>query len=65
MHLVDGLTEYEGKVEMYLNSEWTPFCADGWDQHDATVVCRQLNYLATSLQVQGIGSSYKINNIAS
>ena len=39
---------------MYWNSEWIAFCADEWDEYDATVVCRQLGYLATSLEVEGI-----------
>ena len=58
--LADGLTQYEGRVEIYLNSEWTSICSDGWDEVDAKVVCRQLNYLSTSLQVKGIKCSYLI-----
>ena len=38
---------------MYLNSEWRTICNDGWDEADAKVVCRQLNYLSTSVDVQG------------
>ena len=56
MRLTDGLTQYEGRVEVYLNLEWITICNDGWDEADAKVVCRQLNYLSTSVDVQG----YKI-----
>ena len=39
---------------MYWNMGWKTICNDGWDELDATVVCRQLNYLSTSVQVKGI-----------
>ena len=54
LRLTDGLTHYEGRVEMYRNSEWRTICNDGWEEVDATVVCRQLNYLSISLQIKGI-----------
>ena len=54
MRLTDGLTQYEGRVEMFLNSQWRAVCSEGWDESDARVVCRQLHYLATSVQVHGI-----------
>ena len=54
VRLTNGLHKYAGRVEMYWNSEWRTVCNDGWDEFDAQVVCRQLNYLSTSVQVQGI-----------
>lgn len=54
LRLTDGLTRYEGRVEMYWNSEWRSICDDGWDESDAKVVCRQLSYLSTSVQVKGM-----------
>ena len=53
LRLTDGLTRYEGRVEMYWNSRWRTLCNNGWDELDAKVVCRQLNYLSTSVQVNG------------
>ena len=53
LRLVDGLTQYEGKVEIRWNSEWRTICSDGWDENDAKVVCRQFGYLSTSVQVEG------------
>ena len=56
IRLTDGLTQYEGVVEVYLsmNSQWRSVCYDGWDELDAKVVCREINYLSTSVEVKGI-----------
>ena len=52
LRITNGVTKYEGRVEVYRNSEWTLVCNDGWDELDARVVCRQLNYKSTSVQVK-------------
>ena len=54
VRLTGGLTQYEGAVEVYLNSQWRSVCYDGWDELDAKVVCREINYLSTSIEVKGI-----------
>ena len=34
-----------GRMELCLSGEWRAVCESGWDQNDASVVCRQLGYL--------------------
>ena len=45
IRLVDGDTEYEGRVEMCYSGVWGSICPSSWDSSDAKVVCRQLGYV--------------------
>ena len=42
--VTEGQMENEGRVEFCSSGRWGLVCYDGWDNNDATVVCRQLGY---------------------
>ena len=47
VQLVNGFTDYEGRVEVCLNGNWGTVCDDQWSTDDAVVVCHQLGYPVT------------------
>ncbi|GFO20013.1 low-density lipoprotein receptor-related protein 6 [Plakobranchus ocellatus] len=46
IRLIGGSNAYEGRVDVYFNSQWGSVCEDNWTGYDAGVVCRMLGYKA-------------------
>ena len=44
VRLVDGVTEYEGRIDLCYSGAWGSVCPNLWNSNDAKVVCRQLGY---------------------
>ncbi|XP_061172011.1 scavenger receptor cysteine-rich type 1 protein M130-like [Saccostrea echinata] len=65
--LVNGSSNKEGRVEVFINGKWGTVCDDSWGHEDATVVCRSLGYLGISTAHmsayfgQGLGSTWLDN----
>jgi deleted-in-malignant-brain-tumors protein 1 len=58
VRLADGVSSYEGRVDICHNGVWGTICRNfhqSWDYLDAAVVCRQLGF--TSVGNEGFSTN--------
>ncbi|KAI6656892.1 hypothetical protein LOD99_16194 [Oopsacas minuta] len=44
IRLIDGPSQYEGRLEILIKEEWGTVCDDSWSTRNTEVVCRQLGF---------------------
>lgn len=44
IQLVDGETEWRGRLQVCFDQRWGTVSGEGWDSADTEVVCRELGY---------------------
>ena len=44
LRLIDGVSMYEGRVEVCTSGEWGTICNRYWNNQEAMVACRQLGF---------------------
>ena len=44
IRMVNGISNNEGRLEVCYNNEWGIVCNDNFDDEEAKVVCRQLQF---------------------
>ena len=49
MRLMGGGNQYQGRVEVCVNSAWGTVCSGSWSSTDAKVVCRYVGALTIGL----------------
>lgn len=47
IRLLEGNTEFEGRVEICKDNSWGSVCHNSWGASDVRVVCRQLGFSTT------------------
>ena len=54
VRLFGGFTSTSGLVEVCAHNQWGTVCNDHWDNNDAKVVCRMLNYPSSGKYIYSI-----------
>lgn len=46
------MSEYKGRVDVYIDDQWGSICDDSWGDIEAAVVCRQLGWAGPAKGIQ-------------
>jgi deleted-in-malignant-brain-tumors protein 1 len=57
IRLRDGVTQHQGRVEIFYDGEWGTICDNGWNIDSANTVCRQLGYLRAERALLGLDTA--------
>ncbi|XP_041347093.1 macrophage scavenger receptor types I and II-like, partial [Gigantopelta aegis] len=57
VRLVNGSSQYEGRVEVFYDNQWGTLCDDNFSYRGATVICRMLG-LPTETATPHIGGHF-------
>ena len=52
LRLVDGETEWEGRLEICIGQRWGTVGSDGWTEVNSQVVCNTFGYDFTGMLIQ-------------
>ena len=62
LRLQNGLNSFEGRVEICIHGRWGTICDDRWDNREAEVVCRQLNFMDSGVAYAVHGAHFGYGN---
>lgn len=54
VRVIDGTSEYEGRVEVCNGGQFGPVCDNKWTDADAQVVCGHLGYPTTGVIIYNL-----------
>ena len=62
MRLVEGESEWEGRLEVCFNRRWGTVSSDGWTQTNTQVICNDLGYQSAGMW-SGYTLHFLLNNV--
>ena len=66
LRLVGSNSPVKGEVQVFIGGHWVRICDDGWDDNEASVVCRQLGFGTSGkvkqFQISGSGEIITTSN---
>lgn len=63
VQLVNGLSQYNGRVEVCINGDYYTVCDYHWTSEDASVTCKQLGYDSKGEKIIQGFVSWLINHV--